>query len=399
MSTRYRPLASRTVAVPLERIPLIARLSPAPPRVVRRTPAGPPVGRVLMSYVRQPIAWGPKDPRFAGHTNKWESYAIARSLLKQGFTVDAIEYDDRSFQPRGRYDVVLANDAELVRLSEATGTERRLLHMTVSHPDFQDAAEAERLDELEWRRGARLAPRRRAPDRDAFVEAVHAATGRSLIGNRQTLETYPERFDRPITCLAVTASLPSPLKTERQIAHNRGEFLWFFGGGAVHKGLDRVLEAFATTPALQLNVIGNIGAEEDFVQEYRRELTQLPNIRWHGYLEPASRSFARIARHCGAVIAPSCSEGMSPATATMLRVGLFPVISRHTGIDLPPDCGQYLETCSVDEIAAAATSVAEMDADERTRQTLQTQSRAVEVHSRERFSQAIERYLASVLRR
>jgi glycosyltransferase involved in cell wall biosynthesis len=234
-------------------------------------------------------------------------------------------------------------------------------------------------------------------DEEAFVRALEQATACSLLGNAFTLSTFPEHLRAKITLLPVTASRLTQIKAPTEFVPKEREFLWFFGGGAVHKGLDRVLEAFARNPGVRLNVIGNLAAEPDFVDAYHHELTELANIRWHGYLDPGSREFWAITARCAAFVAPSCSEAISTAAATMLQLGLFPIVSRETGISLPVDAGIYLQSSSVDEIETAAATVLELPPSDLAGQIEQTQARALVAYSRESFASAVREYLRGAL--
>lgn len=173
--------------------------------------------------------------------------------------------------------------------------------------------------------------------------------------------------------------------------------MWFFGSGAIHKGLDRALEAFARRPELRLHVVGNIAEETDFMTAYHRELFGLQNVRFHGFLDPAGGRFARIAEDSSFLIAPTCSESVSSAVASMLVLGLYPVISRQTGINLPQGCGRYLEDCSVEDVEQAGSEVAAMDAASRLEQALTIQADAVDRYSRARFTAAMYDHLVKAL--
>jgi glycosyltransferase involved in cell wall biosynthesis len=353
-------------------------------------------GLALVSYIRETVSLSDVEAAaLTGHSNGWESREIARALYDVGYGVDAIDWNDDDFEASRDYDLVLAIDRRLERLGHDTHASRLLLHVTGSYPRFQNAAEQRRIEELEERRGVACVPRREIEDEAAFDRAMQRATSCSLLGNAFTLSTFPEQFRSKITLLPVTASQLARIKAPAEFVPPEREFLWFFGSGAIHKGLDRALEAFARTPRMTLHVVGNISAETDFVDAYRRELTELENIRWHGYLDPASRAFEDIAGRSVAFVAPSCSEGTSPAVTTMLQLGLYPIISRETGVTLPPDAGALLESSSVDEVEGAALTVLDRPAHELAAEIEQTQALALAIHSRENFASAVRDYLRS----
>jgi glycosyltransferase involved in cell wall biosynthesis len=376
---------------------LAALRAPAPSVAHLCVPRGSASGRVLLSYLREPVLWVDSDPRFAGHTNRWECWRIARTLVELGFDVDAVDFDDDAAAVDGSYDVVIGLDAELVRYVGDTGAERRLLHLTGSFAPFNNAAEERRIDELAARRGVRCAPRRVVPDPRGAADALALADRCSLVGNAWVIDTYPAAQREKITCVPVTGSQLSPAVRERDLVPPTREFVWFFGGGAVHKGLDLALEAFARRPELVLHVVGDLRGEDDFLTAYRHELTELANVHVHGFLTPDSTAFAEIARRCFAFVAPSCAEATSTACVTLLQLGLYPIVSRATGLDLPDGCGTYLETCTIDEIEEAVARTHAIDAATAREQLVATRAAALRDHSRERFDAAMRRYLGAAL--
>ena len=376
----------------------VRRRRRSPERVVRVPAAHEPArGRALLSYLAAPAGWPEGDRRLGGHTNTWESREIAHSLAELGLDVDVIDFDDSEFAPESGYEVVVGLHSEVGRLAERAGARTHLMHHTGAHPAFQNAAELRRIEELHERRGVRCEPRRQVEEGAAYDRALRGARASSLLGNEWTLSTYPDDVRGKITPVPATGSTLASVRSASDLVPPEREFLWFFGSGAVHKGLDRALEAFATSPGLVLHVVGNVGGEEDFIEAYHRELFDLPNIHWHGHLDPLSRRFKRLVRGSFCVVAPTCSEGTSPATVTMLQLGLYPLISRECGVDLPDGAGRYLNTCAVQEVEQAIAELHAMPHDELVDQTRAVQAWALERHSRKSFRREVRAYLRKAL--
>ena len=367
-----------------------------PRRLVRlEAPPARKRGHALLSYLAEPVTFSENDPRLRGHTNKWESREFARALRDRGWTTDVVDFDFLGWEPRERYDVVVAVDAELIRLKDELDPEMAFVHMTGASPAFQNSAELTRIEELVERRGIECLPRRMVPDPESSARAQELADSCSLVGNDWTLSTFSPAVRAKTTTINVTASPFRSLGALRRRSPSPGDFLWFFGAGAIHKGLDRVLEVFAGEPRLGLHVVGNIAGEDDFVGAYEAELFGLPNITFHGELDPMSRAFARVIDRCSAFVAPSCSEGMSPSCATLLQAGLFPILSRETGITLPDGKGIYLDESSIEEIRDAVTRFSTTPDKELESAVAEIQADALERYSREGFAASIRRYLAA----
>jgi glycosyltransferase involved in cell wall biosynthesis len=156
----------------------------------------------------------------------------------------------------------------------------------------------------------------------------------------------------------------------------------------VLKGLDLLLDLFTTREWPALHVVGTFDREEDFLNIYHAELEH-PRVRFHGFLRGNDPALAQIFDRCVAVVHPSATEGMAGSVAHCLQVGLYPIISRVSGIDLPAGCGRYLEQCTPEEIARAVEEVLHRPADELAREIAQTQQMALERFSRETFSRRL----------
>ncbi len=370
-----------------------------PPYPYTLHPAGRPRGRVLFSYIPEVFGLPDDDPEFDRHTSRWHARTIGHLLAEFGYIVDGVRWDDETFLPRQEYDVVFDIYVNLVRwlpyLKPAT---IKLLHCTGSDPYYQNIAELRRIEALTRRRAGLYTPKRLLayPDRSRY--AMHLADACSLLGNEYTLNTYPVEYHAKVRLITPSASkLDTTIKPSDGLVPPEREFLWFFGSGAVHKGLDLVLEVFARHPEWVLNVVGPAGDEPDFVAFYRHELYELPNIHYHGQLTPSGEAFRAITSRSFCFVAPSCSESVSSAVVTCLCVGLFPIVSRDTGVTLPDSCGIYLETSSIDEIEQAAKQVISLPDQELTRQIARVQEFAAQTFSRERFREDMVKFLSDAL--
>ena len=372
---------------------------------VRLVPRGRvPIGRALLSFSIVSAGMPPGHPVYAHHSGPWESSMIASFLLRRGYIVDVIHYTNRSFVPRERYDVILTMMEDLYRLvAYAPNPPESIVKiwlLYLSSVDQSNASEMERIAALEERRpGALYTPKRQEIYERQQEKTLALADGCTVAGNQLVLDTYPERFRHKITPVYISASPLSWVKSENEYVPNEREFVWYFGNGAVRKGLDIVLEAFAKHPEWKLHVIGTAPKEPDFMKIYRKELTQMPNIKTEGYLDPSSARFEEIMRTSFCFIAPTCTEGTSTATATMLQVGLYPLVSRESGVDLPEDCGRYFKALSVEEVERLATEALALPDEAVRREITATQAYALKEFSREAFAKRMEGALSRIIDR
>lgn len=364
---------------------------------VSRLPQGKPCGTALISYLRDPIVAADTNP-LSGHSNRWECREICRIFLEMGYAIDVIDHGDAAFFPQKHYDVLFDIDSNLQRLAPLVGPNcLRLLHLTTSYPRFSNAAELLRVDEFEKRTGCLYTPKRILPRLELTDRSLRLAHHCSLIGNATTLETYPSEYRDKTTCISVSGSFLPEVRDVVTTEMPRA-FVWFSGYGAVHKGLDLVLEVFAKRPDLTLHVIGDVEREPDFTGAYAGQLAA-PNVIQHGYLDTSSPALIAALKGAAYSIYPSCAEGTATALVTCLQFGLLPIMSRNSGVDLPEGCGVVLEALTVEAIEAAVNGASKMSSDELKRQTLACQTYALERYSRKRFSLEMRAYLSEAITR
>jgi glycosyltransferase involved in cell wall biosynthesis len=367
-------------------------------KVVALAPRGAPRGSALLSYALTAAGAKPDDPVFRFHSGPWESSVIADWLTARGYAVDVIHYTNRRFVPERPYDIIVTLTPDLYRLAACAPRPAdevlKIWHMNLRSLEHTNRTELDRIADLERRRpGALYAPKRQEPDERVADKALALADACVLVGNGGVLSTYPARFHGKITLIPISASPTAVVKRAGEYAPPEREFVWYFGSGAVRKGLDLLLEIFPQHPEWTLHVIGLARAEPDFVKIYRRELLETNNIRYHGHLDPMSDAFAAVMRRSFCFIAPTCTESISTAVATMMQVGLYPLVSRETGVDLPAGAGRWLEPCDIQTIERALAEARALPDNELERQAALTQAYALEHYSRERFRAGMEAFL------
>jgi len=355
-----------------------------------------PRGSVLVSYLSEPFKWRRDDRRFLGHSNCWESMEIVRILNRIGYKVDAIQWHDTDFIPGKEYAAIFDIHKNLIRYGGDDAV--RIFHVTGSNPRFSNLAELERIADLKVRRNQVVTPRRSVSPEEVelFHRNLDAAGIITLLGNETTADTYPALFRHKMRFIPVTGSYLAELRDPWKTQFKR-EFLWYGGVGAVHKGLDLVLEIFSRHPDLLLHVIGPYRKEQDFMKIYRHELARCPNIISHGYMYPSSRKFRLLTEHVTAFILPSCSESTSTAAVTCMQYGLLPVVSVNCGVGLDREMGITLQNCSIDEIEQAVLTLCDTPEKDIRQMSAKAQEFALNTFSRDAFTRCMHDVLAGAL--
>jgi glycosyltransferase involved in cell wall biosynthesis len=316
-----------------------------------------PKSIALISYITDPF-YSKDSSLLVNHQNNWEAVEIALILNKLGYIVDIVDYFDSEFNSNTPYNLLFGQNEIFDRYVELLDdTCLKIYYATGAHWSFQNKAEQERIDNLEQRKGVKL--KRRVlvtPHKSAEL-----ADGLICMGNEFTRSTY--LHSNKITYRIDPSSfdfLEWPDGKDFKSAVKR--FVWFGGRGSVHKGLDLVLEIFKDLPELELYICGPVMKESDFVEIYKKELFETPNIKFMGWVNIQSKVFEDITKSCGYIIFPSCSEGGGGSVITCMHRGLVPIVTVEASIDTK-DFGLTLKDARIETIHEAVVKAANRTGD------------------------------------
>ena len=347
---------------------------------------------MLIAYILEPFLQDPGSPVSTSHTHYMESVLMARTWLAEGFAVDVIDYRNSEFVPAVTYDYFVSARKHLKRVGERLSIGcRKIAHFDTSHFAINNRAAFQRLVELQQRRGVSLPASIRLIESNEAVEAMDVGV---VLGNAVTAATYAYG-GKPLYGLSVPAIDQFAWTSDRRFEECRSRFLWLGSNGLVHKGLDLVLEAFAEMPDVHLTVCGPLDREPDFCRLYQRELS-LPNVHPWGWIDVASRAFRELALRSLALIYPSCAEGQAGAVVNCIQVGLIPIVSRESGIDVD-GFGEILPECSPAAIRSAVRSLASQSDEQLRGRTLAAVRRAEGHHSHNAYTARYRQILATII--
>lgn len=267
------------------------------------------------------------------HQNVGQVHELARALAERGYALDVADWFERRPVLRGAYDLVIDLHPREPALYDAhlASNAKRLSYIGGMNPSWSNAAERGRLEDLRARRGVALEPRRQVPPfpprRFESFDAMLTFAGTVAI------RTFDE-FRLPPVHRLVNNGYEDLVPTPPDRRDPRC-FLFLASLGQVHKGLDLLLEVFAARPELTLIVLSRFRQEPDFVDAYRRELFETPNIRAIGFLDVDAPAFRDAQERAGWLILPSCAEAQCGAITVALSLGIPCVGSEACDIDDP----------------------------------------------------------------
>lgn len=345
-------------------------------------------GRVLFSYMTDPFVLQALP---IVHTNYWEAETMVKAFLDRGYSVDIIDSTNTTWLPSQKYNYFFDVHQNIERLHSVINKDCvKIYHIVSAYWKYHNSAEQKRIDELLKRRGAKTKPWRRLPSSENIKYADYI----TILGNKFTAETYPktekEMFRIPISA-AVT--FPKPQKKWDKIRNN---FIWFGGGGAVHKGLDLVLEAFSQMPEYNLSVCGPVYAEKDFEDFYHKELYETKNIKTFGRIDIAGDQFKEIADNCISLVYPSCSEGGGGSVVQCMHAGIIPIVSYESSVDIE-NFGTVLKNNSIEEIKNEVKRISKLPAEKLEEMSLSSWKYANEHHTKKTFSEKFEKFLDKII--
>lgn len=313
-----------------------------------------PSKRALVSYLVEPLLPPVEERDRSTFSNLGIGQYIPRALNELGYIVDIVNYDNRDFVPRKKYNLFVGHaginferierklDRSCIKIYFSTG---------IYWPEW-NRMEKERLDSLQKRKGIRL-----PLDRQIIHEEEYAnthANGIICLGNEHAKSTY-SKFS-PVIAINNAVFLDTYSLSQKNFEIGCNNFLFFNGSGNVHKGLDLLLDAFSQMKDRHLYVRQNI--EPEFYKAYKKELTELPNIHIIPFLNKPSKEFFEIMSICNFVISPTCAEGQPGSIIECMAHGLIPILSKEANIDTK-NFGITLKDNSIDEIIATVKEVSQ----------------------------------------
>lgn len=339
----------------------------------------------LLSYITTPFRLSQYDPRNLQFSNVGIARSIVRTLNELGYIVDVVEYTDIRFTPKKEYDLFIGHGGHNFKhiASNLPPHTTKIYFSTTLYWREHNNREKERFHLLEERRKVRLNLDRWIPSSEDH--ATRSADGIICLGNQVTKKSYS---NFPLVMILNNAAYHDNRYEliKKDFKSSRNNFLFFAGGGNVHKGLDLLLEAFVQVKA-HLYICQNI--KPDFYKVYQHELEKYPNIHLKGWVPMRTPQFYGLIDKCAFIIHPSCAEGSPGAIVECMHQGLIPIVSRYSGINTH-EYGITLKTCSVDEIVKMIRKLSQHPPEWHEKRSKKTHKAALKYFSDKNFRQNLK---------
>jgi hypothetical protein len=297
---------------------------------INRDPSMTGQKRAIMSYMTNPFDLN-FDIESCFHTNQIECIQILNILIEMNFSIDICHcLDDMETDKivNKKYDLIFGLGDLFHELCKLNKNSIKILYCAEAHPNFLRKKEKERLDYYLERKGVVEKSRRtNTYYKEKYFNYVNNIIYKGNGFNKKSFLNIPNIEN-------VLPISPAPFLNMNYIYHaknhleTQNSFIWFGSLGAIHKGLDLLVDIFTKNKNLNLFICGLDKSEEYLFSKLP------PNIKNIGFVDVNSDKYLQLINRCSFVVMPSCCEGMSSGVITSMNHGLIPLISRECGVDL-----------------------------------------------------------------
>jgi hypothetical protein len=292
-----------------------------------------------------------------GRTQPFEIMKIVSSFSALGYVIDIIKYNDiKSYEliKNKKYDLIFGFGEAFYQLTNLQPTAISILYMTENHPEFSYREEKKRLDYFYERHRRKIKITRSG----RFYKTYHLNKIYSHIITMSETKPLESLYHNPHTIFPTGITNPKYTFEVKDHLHARKNFLWLGSSGAVHKGLDLLLDVFNQRNNIILHICGLGKIERENLNIQRTE-----NIVEYGFIDIKSDIFLELVDMCSFIILPSCSEACSTSITTGMLHGLIPIVIRDTGFNRLGDNAIFLEDFKVDYINLKLNEFSNFDPD------------------------------------
>jgi len=347
---------------------------------------------ILICYIIEPFV---KMPNHIFHLNYLEALEIAKVFSHLHYNVDVVDYKYKGTVDYSKYSVIFGFGKVFDDSQDCMSpTQTRIFYATEASPDFAITEEKKRLDYFYLRHGISF-PLERDLGRTFSESSLSKCNAIFSVGNYYIAHTY-EYLNKNIHLVSVSGLHffePKNMSDKTLMEKTKNNFLWFGGVGSIHKGLDICLETFSKIPHAHLYIAGPV--RNEFFEIYKNEFA-LDNIHYLGILNTQSNEFQDICNKCVFSILPSCSEACSTAVITTMYMGLIPVVTSGTGIDIDP-FGYLIESVNIEDMIPFINHLCTINTNKLMEQSNEACNYSRNSHSLASFSVTMETAIMSVL--
>ncbi|MGJ8735334.1 glycosyltransferase [Zobellia laminariae] len=280
-----------------------------------------------------------------GRTQPKEISSIIKVISDLGYAIDIFGCNDlRAVEvlQHKKYDLIFGFGEAFYELTNKNPNALSVWYFTEHHPNFVYREERKRLDYFKERKNKEA----RVVRSGNFYKPHHLEKTYSNVITMSEIEPFLKEYSNPISFFPTGLKNPDfDITLQKNIDITKKNFLWFGSFGAIHKGLDILLDIFANRDDITLH-IGGLSEEDRLLLNPKER----DNIIDYGHINVMSKEFLDIVNKCSFTILPSSSEGCSTSITTCMRHGLIPIVNKDSGFNRLLKNAIFLEDYKVDYI-------------------------------------------------
>lgn len=312
--------------------------------------------RALLSYLAWPLLFPARYRDKVRFSNRGIAQEIPRALNELGYIVDVVHFSNCRTVLQTHYDLFIGHTGVNFRhLVAQLGTDTKILYFATGlYWKDLNRREAKRIYEFAERTGWLLPPDRAVVHDEEF--ANRTSHGIVYLGNGNAGRSFAEF---PNIAGVNNAAFPITWQgwKDKDFDAGRKHFLYFAGAGNLHKGLDRIIEAFLETD-LHVHVCQSI--ESLFGRVYDYELSSHPRIHLHHFVQQRSQMYYDLVMKCNWFISATCAEGQPGAAIECMGHGLIPILPDDANIDLG-EWALRLDDCNIETVRTIVMHASRID--------------------------------------
>jgi hypothetical protein len=303
------------------------------------------------------------DPYFItleniSRTISYEILKIVKVFSELGYCIDIIGCNNvRSIEyiKTRNYDLIFGFGETFFKVTRLQPDVRSILYMTENHPNFSFEEEKKRNEYFYARHGRKP----RLSRSGNFYKKEHLEFRYSDIITLSDTEPLKPQYGRPYSIFPTGIINYNYTFKNKNHQSAKTNFLWLGSYGAIHKGLDLLIDIFKKRDDIVLHICGFTKEDRNVLKIPHRE-----NIIEYGHINIRSDLFLSIVEKCSYIILPSCSEACSTSITTGMLHGLIPIVIRNSGFNKLGDNAIFLDDYKIEYLDAKLTEFANYSIDE-----------------------------------
>lgn len=287
-----------------------------------------------------------------GRTQPYEILIIEEVLSFLGYKIDIINCNDiraLTIIKNNKYDLIFGFGDTFYQLTEMNPYAISILYMTENPPEFSFKKEKERLDYYFIRHKRKFSFTRSGK----FYKIEHFQKKYSSVITMGETELLNKHYNNPHFIYPTGLKNSNYYFSNKNHIKTRKHFLWFGSVGAVHKGLDLLLDVFSQQDDIIIHICG-LGQEE----KKQLYIPKKNNIIEYGHVDINSDIFLNLVNKCSYIILLSCSEGCSTSILTGMLHGLIPVVLKDVGFNKLGENAIFFEDYKIEYIKVKLNELA-----------------------------------------